>query len=300
LIEQHRALKKENHELKETIEKIKISKDSELNIEKEQHRKTLLEVAKVNRENKTLKGEIDSLKTKLLLKDKEIDDLKTRLEKKETLDNKLKERDLNIFQKNFGKNAVENGYDNKVLSVVKVYENQKTKLEEENKTLRTELENLRGRVKEQESEKVTLKRDYSQVSEKVTKDFLNKVTELENENANLDKENETLRSYIEKLNNEVNTLKEESREIRKKYDDLRLRYSALEGVTPDKNTSRPELESDTVRFNKSGSNSKRHFQESKMTTPLMEENFSSFKPFAELHELNLVECRRILNEVRHL
>lgn len=264
-----------------------------------------MDLAKMRRENKDLKHEIETLKTKVTLKDREMEDLQTRLDKKEAMDNRLKERDLNVFHKSFGKNPTD-AYDNKVLSVVKVYESQKVKLEEENRGLRAELEELREKYKGQETEKTTLKREYSQVNEKFTKDYLNKVTELETDNQNLQKDNEQLRSYIEKLTNDIKAMRDENLEVIKKYHDLRMRYNASnpDGVTPNKSDSKSNYNdhtppSDTVRFNNTASGNKKHFHDTKSTTspPVAEENFASFKPYAELHELNLVECRRILSEI---
>jgi len=60
----------------------KAAVEVELNLLKEQHRRTLADLAKTNGQNKELKLEVLQLTSKLKLKDQEIDELKTQSDPK--------------------------------------------------------------------------------------------------------------------------------------------------------------------------------------------------------------------------
>ena len=150
---------------------MKIAGEAELNIEREQHKKTLMEVVKFNREKKELKHEIEQLQTKLILKERDVDDLKLRLDAKNTLEQRTNDRDFNLYQKNFGKQP-NSAYDNKVVSLLKINENQKEILQQENQSLKLELETLIQKIRHLESESGTVKKDSYYDNERIQKEFI--------------------------------------------------------------------------------------------------------------------------------
>jgi hypothetical protein len=97
-------------------------------------------------------------------------------------------------------------------------------LEIENKELRREVDDLKKRVKEG-------------WGDGIPQELVNKLRVLESENGLLTKENEVLRNKIEKINLSLQNAKEDELEVRKKYEDLKLRIK-VEGITPSKSSSR--------------------------------------------------------------
>jgi hypothetical protein len=293
-MDQHRSLKRDHQELIEKFNKLQISSEAELNIERGEHKKTILELTKCNKQNRELKQDLQQLQSKLILKDKEVEDLRVRLDAKNSLDHRLKERDLNLYSKNFGKTPTST-YDNKVVAVLRTYEEQKDKLIDENRTLKQELDSYSRKLRESSAEKTTLKREYSQVGEKITKEIINRVTELENENSVFVRDNEALREHIERLNAELDGYKQESGSIRRKYDDLRQRFNMLESSTPNKNHA---IEfpggGELIKLPKSMSTSKKA---SIIDLKKPEDEFASLKAHGDLNEQSMLDMKKILNEV---
>src|SRR5687767_8997356 len=142
-MEQNKTLAKENKDLREKLKRLEISIESELVIEKENHQKTLLDLAKVNRLVKDLKSENQFLQNKVAMQDKELEDFRAKLDTRGGFEARLQERDLNIHPTKTGRSGNTLGsFDAKTLSMLKMVEAQKEKLEEENNALYKELQTL--------------------------------------------------------------------------------------------------------------------------------------------------------------
>ena len=302
LVEKYKILAKENQDLVDKFNKLKVSSTAEINIEKEQHKKTVLELAKVHRENKDLKTKVKHLEALLQAKEHDNQDLKSRLEAKGLLESKYHEKDTILFQKYMGRNPHETStQDAKIQSIIKIFETQKERQEEDIKKLHRELQEANEKLKKQEQERIILRKDFVQGHEQMSKDFMGKFEAFENENDNLMKENAELRNSLEKLSTENMNLKDEVHEIKRKYDDLRSRsddasqplsYRAFERKS---SADWKPPRSDTMTNNDDKTFS--GFRQTATSHRETEENFHSFKPYADLTDLTLFECRKIISEV---
>ena len=230
----------------------------------------MLELAKTKHENRELQKNLKHLENKLQLKDKEIDDFKSRLQMKSAQDHKLHDRDITLFQKFLGRApAGSNSSDTKVMSLIRVSQEQKEQLEEENQNLNRELERLQNRLSreedetgllkkelmqieeenqdlhkeveklqnqlaEGEDEAVLLKKEFAQTFDRLTKEFNNRISILENENNDLATDNRALRERLEKQD----SYKEQNSDLKRKYDDLKNRYYAIDIGTPNKSDAK--------------------------------------------------------------
>lgn len=277
------------------LNKVKVSSAAEVNIEKEQHKKALLELTKLNREIKDLKSRNRQLESTLQIKDNEIHDLKTRLEMKGSIENKHTEKDLITFQKYVGRSPMEtSAQDSKIVSIIRVFEGQKERLEDENRKLSRELDDLKDKLAQYDQEKNVIRREMTGAHEAKSRDYLLKLEHLENENDSIVKENVSLRANLEKMQSETSRLREEGYEIKRKYDNLRSRLDDDTQV----HSSRP-LESKELVDTRQSEVNTMSSQQLGASTAKMEgqENFYSFKPFAEVTDLTLFECRKLISEV---
>jgi len=305
LIEKYKILQRENQELGDKLNKLKVSSTTEINIEKEQHKKTVLELAKVHRENKDFKSKVKQLEGLLQAKEHEIQDLKSRVEMKGKLESKYHEKDMVLFQKYMGRNPQETStQDAKIQSIIKIFETQKERQEDEIKQLHRELQEATEKLKKHEQERILLRKEFGQAHEQISKEFLGKLERFEHENDNLMKENDELKITLDKLSSENMNLKNEIHEIKRKFDDLRSRsddpsqplsHRAFERKSSaDWRPPRSENVNNTEDKILAGF---RHTATSHRDRVDTEENFHSFKPYAELTDLTLFECRKIISEV---
>ena len=295
-------MKKENHELQDKLNKLKVSSTTEINIEKEHHKKTLLELTKVSREVKELKSKNRNLEAILQTKEHEINDLKARIDLKGSMETRNNEKEITLFQKMIGRNPMEtSAQDAKIKSVIGIYELQKERQEEEHKRLHKELEDFKERVRKNEQERSILRKEFSQTHEEISKEYLHKIETFELENDRLVKENTNFRNSLDKLNLEVTALKQENFEIKRKYDDLRSR-DVNNGLPPLSARSGGLRQSADFKQNKENANDDKLFEGFKQTNAspnfqTSQENFHSFKPYSDITDLTLFECRKIISEV---
>jgi len=217
--------------------------ETEINIEKKHHEKTILELSKVKQENRELLRQKQHLENRLQLKDQEIDELKSHIEPRNLPDSKNPHnRDLSLFQTFMGKSpGTGNAYDARVLSLIKVYQDQKEQWEEESRNMRRDLDKLRTNLNKNEEEGSARKQaEFGTGQDKYTKELMNKITLIENENIGLNKDNQGLRERLEKLNYDRSNLERDHQDLKRKYEDLKNRYYAIDLGTPHK--------SDTARF----------------------------------------------------
>lgn len=196
--------------------------DSELNMLKEQHRRTLTDLAKVNTHNKELKNEIGQLESKFQLKDREINDLKSQLETRGNGGRKLQERDSNATRTASRSPLTESNPDMKNPRAMGNADNVIDKLMSQNKILKREVEKLTEKLKRYEEGKG--KDGYY----KVAQDLPNRLKSVESSHESLMKENEELRESMRVLDGEASQLRWENISIKKNYDDLKSRYESLE------------------------------------------------------------------------
>ena len=232
----------------------KAAVEVELNLLKEQHRRTLADLAKTNGQNKELKLEVLQLTSKLKLKDQEIDELKTQSDPKKTTGRKLQERDMNLpRQVTIKSSFTEKSIDGKTMRSMLNNENCPEKLTVQNQALKKEIEKLAEKVRKYEDERI---RECAEKYQKMNQD---KVKMIESNNHSLLKENQTLKDQVEKLNLETSQLKKDNVGIKRNYEDLKSRYESLETTATSNRAdySSTESASESAKGNKSGSTSKK-------------------------------------------
>lgn len=193
----------------------KAAVEIELNLLKEQHRRTLGDLAKANSSNKELKLEVLQLTSKLKLKDQEIDDLKSQQsDMKPSTGRKLQERDMNLPRPMPVKTSFsEKTIDGKTMRSMLNNENCPEKLTVQNQALKKEIEKLADKLRKYEEERI--------------KESTEKYQKAKIDNSLL-KENQTLKDQVEKLNVETSQLKKDNTVIKRTYEDLKSRYESLE------------------------------------------------------------------------
>ena len=235
-------------------------------------------------------------------KEHEINDLKARIGLKGSMEHRNAEKEIVMFQKLIGRNPLEtSAQDAKIQSVIKIYEVQKERQEEEHKKLHKELEEFKERLRKNEQERSLLRKEFSTTHEEISKGYLHKLENLEVENDRLQKETATLRNNLDKVNLENASLKQENLETKRKYDDLRSR-DVSNGLPPLSARSTNLRQSSELKQNKENTNDDKLFEGFKQTNAspnfqTSQENFHSFKPYSDITDLTLFECRKIISEV---
>jgi len=136
----YKNLKKEKDDLIQDFSKLQ--KECEVNKIREKTKISDLEKEnyKLNKIIHDLKSENKNFSTKLTIRDQEIKDLNSRFETKISIEEKNKERDINLFSKFMGrKPIITNSQDSKFLTIISTYENQQEKFEKKIKDLEKEL-----------------------------------------------------------------------------------------------------------------------------------------------------------------
>ena len=265
-----------------------------------------MEIAQLNQINKDLRNQISQYDMKLQNKDRELKDVRSRLDIKQLMDSKSQDRDISLFQKQIGRQPIKtNSNDSKMLSLMRTMENHKDKLENELTEIKKENEELVSKLNEYEIQNLEMKKDLGLYNDKMNKEFLNKLSRLEDENTLLMKDNDYYRQTNDKLMQELKLIEKENIDIKYVYEDLRLEVSKVKGQnTPKniKNLSISENESVTPRNEVENSKQTKAFSTSKKTNWndynfKLDDNACSFRPFAGLADISLIECRRLIGEV---
>ena len=310
MIEQHKQLKKDNSELLEKLNKARISYETDLNLEKEKLKKAFMEIAQLNQIYKELRNQMSQYDLKLQNKDRELKDARSRLDIKQLMDIKSQDRDISLFQKQIGRQPITtNSNDSKMLSLMRTMENHKDKLENELREIKKENEELVSKLNEYEIQNLEMKKDLGLYNDKMNKEFLNKLSRLEDENTLLMKDNDYYRQTNDKLMQELKLIEKENMDIKYVYEDLKLEVSKVKGQNTPKNNknlsileTKSERESVTPRSEVENSKQTKAFSTSKKThwndyNFKLDDNTYSFRPFAGLADLSLIECRRLIGEV---
>lgn len=160
-------MQKANQDLSIKLEKQRINAESELNIEKKHHEKTILELNKTKGENRELKKDIQNLESKLQRKDQEINDLKARLESRAAMNREMtelqeqlrdREEDIISLKKDYGQTYEQ--LSKEVINRVSLLENENKSLTKDNQALREGFERL-------ESERNILKVETLELTKKI-------------------------------------------------------------------------------------------------------------------------------------
>lgn len=271
----------------------------------------MLENSVLARGNKDFRTEVQNLESKIKSKDKEIKDLQTRHEMKGAIDHKHNERDNNLFKSIFGRGAVAtNSYDAKILSIIRTLENKTQHVESENRELRRTLEDYKNKESDSEHLHQSLKRERETMGDKFSAELRERVSELADENSALLRDKESLRNRLDDLLKEMDVLKSENFELKQVYEDLRREYRR---ATCEEGTASPEKSGNRLtKSHNSNSNSKSNEHgeqrslrqgDNAIRAPNLppsnsdENHLYSFRPFCDLSELTIIECRKIISEV---
>ena len=257
----------------------------------------------VTNQNKELKHEMQQMEAKLQNKENQIIKLKYQLEKKETAFDEPKphEKAVALTQRCTNKSPASGGdfKDAKVVRFSKEYDVKKHKeVDDENKILNREIERLRDSLKSIEDEKKSLKKQLKAAFENSPPDHRNRMSILEDERDELSRSNQTLKLEVERLSSEVSNFIDERFDMKKKYEDLKSCYDALETLTSNKFSdysieSMPH--SDMAKSTKENSGSKFLFGQNGKSRG--EDSLSSIRANAELSDLSLPDCRKLISEV---
>lgn len=167
LIEQHKTLQKANQELTVKLEKQRINAESELNLEKKHHEKTILELNKTKHENRELKKDIQNLESKLQRKEQDIDDLKARLESRAAMNREMTELQQQLRDREEEIISLKKDYGQTYEQLSKEVMNRVALLENENKSLTKDNQALREGFERLESERNILKVETLELTKKI-------------------------------------------------------------------------------------------------------------------------------------
>ena len=257
----------------------------------------------VTNQNKELKHEMQQMEAKLQNKENQIIKLKYQLDMKESAYDEPKphEKAVALTQRCTNKSPASGG-DLKGAKVVRFSKEHDVKkyreADDENINLNREIERLRESLKSIEEEKKSLKKQLKAAFENSPPDHRNRMSILEDEKEELSRSNQTLKLELERLTNEVNNFIEERMEMKKKYEDLKSCYDALEALTSSKFSdysieSMPH--SDIAKSLKENSGSKFLFGQNGRSRG--EDSLSSIRANAELGDLSFTDCRKLISEV---
>lgn len=269
---------------------------------KEQHSKSFMkDILSVTNHNKDLKREIQQMVEKLQSKEHEIINLKYQLEMRESPDGlRPQEKENTLTQRCTNRSPASGEYnENKNSKNFRANDSRKQKTyEEENKNLRKEIERLKEKLNSSEGKRLVLKKELGRSQDLASRDHNYRFSVLEDEREELEKNNQALKLKVERLTDEIASLMEEKGTMKSKYDELKTSYDKLEALTSHKfsDYSIPSTpQSDLLKSTKDTPTSNRLFGlGGKMRG---EDSLSSIKASAELSDLGLNECRRILAEI---
>lgn len=255
----------------------------------------------VTSKNKELMYGIQKMEAKLQSKEHEIINLKYQLEMKDSFD-EPKTQGCNILSQRCASKSPASGdfNDTKMSKLLRGYDSKKEKhAEDENKKLHKEIEKLMDKLKDHEDEKKALKKELSKAYDKMTLEkSSSKLSLLEDENNELSKSNLTMKSEIDKLSLELSMLTDERFDMKRRYEDLKSCYDALETLTNKcSDYSMGSLApSDILRSARLESNSKQLEKDDDKCS----DSLSSIRANAELTDLNLPECRKLISDIMEI
>ena len=149
------------------LEKQRINAESELNIEKKHHEKTILELNKTKHENRELKKDIQNLESKLQRKEQETDDLKARLESRAAMNREMNELQQQLRDREEEIISLKKDYGQTYEQLSKEVMNRIALLENENKSLTKDNQALREGFERLESERNILKVETLELTKKI-------------------------------------------------------------------------------------------------------------------------------------
>lgn len=252
----------------------------------------------VTNKNKELMYGIQKMEAKLQSKEHEIINLKYQLEMKDSFDEPKNQGSAILAQRCASKSPASGDFnDTKMSKLLRGYDNKKEKhAEDENKKLHKEIEKLKDKLKDHEDEKKALKKELGKAYDKMALDKdLSKLSLLEDENNELSKSNQTMKSEIDKLSLELSILTDERFDMKRRYEDLKSCYDALETLTNKCSdySMGSMAPSDILRSARCESNSKQQEKDDDKCS----DSLSSIRANAELTDLSLPECRKLISDV---
>ena len=171
------------------------------------------ENTKLNKIIHDLKSENKGYSVKLTLRDQEIKDLNCRFETKLNIEEKNKERDINLFSKFMGrKPIITNSQDSKFLTIISTYENQKEKLEKKVKDLEKDLIS-NAKIINTATNLPSQEDFHSKNSKGIQKNLLEKIDQIQ-------REKNILEDDYQEINENYNKMKIEFDKLTMKQDDL--------------------------------------------------------------------------------
>ena len=227
---------------------------------------------------------------------------------KSVIDQKHNERDLNLFKSMFGRSAVTtSAYDSKILSIIKTFENQVQDIERENRQLKRSLEEFEHNEEHFRRAKQDLDKDRETMHDRFSGELHNKVEQLSEQNDKLHWEKEQQASSLAALEQEYQRLRHENTELRGLYQELkRGQNPSRDGATSVSTTpsrSGGHIDRSTTPLNKQSNQGEEDRRSGNFTGQGQQgpsqEHLYSFRPFCELSELTVIECRKILSQVEH-
>ena len=224
MLAKYKNLKKEKDDM--ALEFSKLQKEYESYKIKEQSRYSDLqkENSRLNQIIHDLKSENKNFSTKLTFRDQEIKSLNSRFETKLTMDEKNKERDVNLFAKLVGrKPVITNSQDSKFLTIISTYENQQEKYEKKIKEMEKELMSARCSVPMTPSE------DFHGKNNKIIqRNLMEKIEELSEERKNLEFDYHNLNENHNKVKIEVDKLTMKNEDLYKLLEKMKAQNVVLQ------------------------------------------------------------------------
>jgi len=254
----------------------------------------------VTNKNKELMYGIQKMEARLQSKEHEIINLKYQLEMKDSFDEPKNQGIL--AQRCASKSPASGDFnDTKMSKLLRGYDSKKEKhhappAEDENKKLHKEIDKLKDKLKNHEDEKKVLKKELSKAYDRLpVEKNTSRLSLLEDENNELSKSNQTLKSEVDKLSLELSMLTDERFDMKRRYEDLKSCYDALETLTNKCSdySMGSMAPSDILRSARCESNSKQLEKDDDKCS----DSLSSIRANAELSDLNLPECRKLISDI---
>jgi chromosome segregation ATPase len=193
--------------------------------EKDASRKQMQENAKLHKVIKDLRNQLESQHQRVLQKDQDLLATRARLESRQAIEEKTKERDLNIFAKHLGRKPVStNSQDQKLLTIVSTYEDQKAKLERRAADLQRENAELREQVlffDRKQEEILGNQEAFGLKQDKVNADLREKLAQVDFERADLKRKLENTEAELRCKQENFSGLFKEHQDLRKAHERLK-------------------------------------------------------------------------------